>query len=134
VKLHAQRLVTPVFEREPGRVVVTIPVLTISIANAGENRFGRARRVQREHIIVGQFLKAAWPANDNGFGEKLAVHLTRLAPRELDSDNLVSSLKNVRDAIAKHLRVDDGPKGPVIWSYEYEKTAAYGVRVSVANR
>lgn len=36
-----------------------------------------------------------------------AVCITRLAPRGLDSDNLESSMKALRDGIAKGLRIDD---------------------------
>jgi hypothetical protein len=36
------------------------------------------------------------------------VHLTRYASRALDSDNLVGSMKHVRDAVAHWLGIDDG--------------------------
>ena len=38
----------------------------------------------------------------------IVVTITRLGPRALDSDNLASSGKHVRDAIATWLGVDDG--------------------------
>ena len=37
----------------------------------------------------------------------VVVWLVRLAPRMLDDDNAVSSMKAVRDAIAAHFGVDD---------------------------
>jgi len=55
------------------------------------------------------------------YGPRLLVTLTRLASRDLDTDNLSSSLKGPRDAIAAWLGVNDGPKGPVRWAYAQER-------------
>lgn len=50
------------------------------------------------------------------------VELVRITPhaadtRKLDGDNVQSSLKFVRDAVATWLRVDDGDVGRVRWRY-----------------
>ena len=40
--------------------------------------------------------------------------------------------KAVRDAVAHALGVDDGPAGPVAWSYAQVRARGYGVRVTIA--
>lgn len=65
-----------------------------------------------------------------GASEGRVVLLVRIAPRRLDSDNLVSAFKAVRDGIAKAWRVDDSEAGPVVWLYAQAK-GPYGVRVEV---
>jgi hypothetical protein len=48
------------------------------------------------------------------------VTLTRIAPRKLDSDNLNSAFKAMRDGIADWLCVDDGHES-VTWVYAQRK-------------
>lgn len=58
------------------------------------------------------------------------IQITRIAPRALDSDNMVASAKSVRDGVADWLGVDDG--SPLIdWRYAQErgKPKTYGVRI-----
>lgn len=55
-------------------------------------------------------------------GRRWEARLTRGAPRAMDSDNLVGACKAVRDAVAAWLGVDDGPRGPVTWTYRAEDT------------
>lgn len=60
------------------------------------------------------------------------VTITRIAPRELDDDNLAGSQKHVRDGIADALGVDDrDPR--VTWRYAQRKGApkAYAVEVTI---
>ena len=45
------------------------------------------------------------------------VYLTRIAPRQLDSDNLSSGFKAVRDGVADWLGIDDGHPG-IAWHYK----------------
>jgi hypothetical protein len=63
------------------------------------------------------------------------VTLTRIGPRDLDSDNLAGSAKAVRDAVARWLGVDDGPRAPVEWRYAQERPAKgakrYAVRITI---
>ena len=63
----------------------------------------------------------------------LEVHLTRIAPRELDDDNLRGALKSTRDGVADALGIDDrDPR--VRWGYGQERgnVREYAVRVEVA--
>ena len=51
------------------------------------------------------------------------IILVRIARGTLDEgDNLASSMKHVRDAVAAWFNVDDGPKGPLKWAYAQEHT------------
>ena len=64
-------------------------------------------------------------------GRPLRVTLTRLSPRQLDSDNLAAALKNIRDGVAEFLGVDDAAV-LVEWHYWQEKSDRHGVRVQLA--
>ena len=67
-------------------------------------------------------------------GLPLEVELVRVAPRSLDSDNLTSSLKAVRDGVADWLGVDDGDER-VRWTYGQRKgkPREYLVEIGVAS-
>jgi hypothetical protein len=66
----------------------------------------------------------------------VVLTLTRIAPRELDDDNLRGALKGVRDGIADYLETNDRNPG-ITWEYEQTKPAKprmYAVRVDLRNR
>lgn len=62
----------------------------------------------------------------------VAITLTRIAPRALDTDNLASGLKAIRDGVADALGVDDG-SSRIQWRYAQErgKPGEYAVRVEI---
>ena len=60
----------------------------------------------------------------------VVVTLTRLAPRELDSDNLQSGGKAVRDGVADYFSTDDRNPG-IEWQYKQEKAKDYGIRIEI---
>lgn len=64
---------------------------------------------------------------------RIAVRFVRIAPRELDTDNLGNSFKAMRDELARCFGLDDGPRAPITWSYAQERGAPrrYAVRVEV---
>ena len=83
--------------------MIVVPIKTVSGMNAREAWFTRSGRVKKERAAVGWMLtqieRPELPCS---------VLLTRVAPSNgLDDDNLASSLKGVRDAIAEWLGVDD---------------------------
>lgn len=61
---------------------------------------------------------------------RLAVYLVRVAPRELDGDNLQRALKACRDGVADALGIDDRDKR-VTWLYEQVRgrVKQYAVRI-----
>ena len=64
--------------------------------------------------------KAFGPFSAPGFGAHgtflIAVTLTRVGARKLDSDNLASAFKHVRDGVAEYVGVDDGDER---WTWNY---------------
>jgi len=61
----------------------------------------------------------------------LRIIITRFGPRPLDTDNLSSSAKAVRDGIADSLGIDDGNPAQATWEYRQEKSRRYLVRVEI---
>lgn len=92
----------------------SIPGAIPSVANLREHWAVKAKRT------ASQRKKAMARCPKWEMGPLLVVTLTRVAPRELDDDNLRSSLKAIRDGIASRLGVDDKSK-LVRWDYAYCK-------------
>lgn len=88
-----------------------------SLANVRMHWAKRAK-LMRSHRMLGALM-----ANTLHWrGERAVVRLTRIAPRELDSDNLVSSFKGFRDGVAQAFGIDD--RNPIItWTYAQERGA-----------
>ena len=112
---------------EPGRVVEW-PVRLMPLANLREHWAIRSDRAKR-HRTMAKLLASTMLVRP---ALPCIVTITRLAPRELDSDGLVSSAKNLRDGLADWLGIDDrDPR--VEWVVKQEKAGVrtYGVRVEV---
>lgn len=68
------------------------------------------------------------------------IEFTRLAPRLLDSDNLASVFKPIRDQVCAWLvgkndpsaRANDGMRSGYTFEYRQQQQRAYGVRVELA--
>lgn len=126
------RLVEPSFTM-PGTWVIPLHLTPGDNARGQRGKIGRAgheRRVTARHlaahlVYLVPFAMAAQR------GEAVTVTFTRLG-RLLDSDGLQGACKYVRDTVALFLGVDDGPTGAVSWDYHQERSAQFGVRVSLA--
>lgn len=96
-----------------------VPIKTVSEANTREHWRVKAKRVKAQRLSVQavfpMFAKHLWPSPSK---DRLVVTLTRFGRRLLDSDNLQSSFKAVRDQVAACLGRDDGPKSGIRWDYE----------------
>lgn len=104
-----------------------VPIRTPSTANLREHWTERGRRNRRQKDAA-RLLCPRWDPNR----PLLVITLTRIGPRELDTDNLASALKAVRDGIAARLAVDDAT--PLIrWDYRQEKGEP-AVRVEVSEK
>lgn len=101
----------------------TIPVRTVSEANAHEHWRPRQKRAKQQRGVALMYAHDLPPL-------PAIVMMTRLAPNELDSDNLAGSMKHVRDGIADAYEVDDGDKR-YDWRYAQEKSKEYGVRIEI---
>lgn len=103
---------------------MTLPLRTKSLTNMREHRMARWRRGAKEREAVAALWRAGthpgWRSGCAGRqllpNERASVMIERIAPRRLDSDNLTSALKAVRDEIAAQLGVDDG-SARVAWLY-----------------
>lgn len=119
----------------PERGGLTIPILglrTMSEQNEREHWRTRASRTKHQKEVVTLVLHGSQVHRMKGL-MPLVVTMTRVAPSNgLDTDNMVSSQKHVRDAIAKVLGVDD--KDPCVeWRVEQRK-GPWGVEIHVAAR
>lgn len=85
------------------------------------NRRQHWRRVHRrgvsQKVICRQILKQHRPPK-----LPATITLVRLSAGELDTDNLQSALKRVRDAVAEWCGCGDSPRDPLTWEYGQERT------------
>lgn len=112
-------------------MTITVPIRTVSEANLREHWAAKARRVKRHRTAVALALSTYRrpPKAMHYF-----VTITRIAPRDLDTDNLASSLKATRDEIAAWIGLDDAPGSGIEWSYcqrrgELKKQYAVEIRI-----
>lgn len=109
--------------------VIRIPLQLVSVANLRDHWRIRARRTCEHRLVTRAHLRKAgvYP----GIGVPAVIHITRIAPRRLDSDNLAMSAKAVRDEVAACIGIDDGD--PSV-SYRYEQRsdgANYAVEIEI---
>lgn len=114
-------------------MLITFPLKLGRGLNSREHPMARHRRVKNERARVALFAKRQLKrmAAENP-GKTYAVELTRVSPGYPDDDQVVGSLKAVRDEVAKHLGVDDGSER-IRFSYRHERRGrgVYEVDVKV---
>jgi hypothetical protein len=111
-------------------IALHLPLRTISTLNAREHWSKRARRAAEHRNLARMAL--AGPLRAARLTLPAEVTLTRVAPRELDLDNLQGALKSVRDGVADALGVDD--RTPLVtWVYQQRrgKPREYGVEIAI---
>ena len=114
-------------------ITVTLPLRTVSEANARGHWTKRAKRAKTQRSITWLALRV--PLAESPVRIRLrgaVVTLTRIAPRELDDDNLRGSLKACRDGVADALGINDrDPR--VEWRYAQARgrVREYAVVVTV---
>lgn len=98
-------------DERPRVTSVELPMKLVSWANGrGASRgaaMAKAEKVKAQRaagVLVGRKFRSAAGASSARF---LVVHLVRVAPRMLDSDNLEGAFKALRDGIAMGLEIDD---------------------------
>lgn len=114
----------------PARLTATVPIRTRSTLNVREHWAKRASRMKHERGAVAAYCRH-WPPL---FDECVTVELTRIAPRELDDDNLAGALKAVRDEIAVVLGLGSDRDPRVRWVYGQargQRPGEYAVRIEV---
>lgn len=114
------------------RVAVTYAERIESEANGREHWRAKAARTKRHRLMAWANLKTI---ERPAFLGPVKINLTRIAPRELDGDNLQSGFKATRDGVADWLGVDDGDKR-LDWQYSQRKGAPkyYGVEIEISSQ
>jgi hypothetical protein len=106
-------------------IAFELPLQTPSTANLREHWAAKAKRTKSQRRAV--FLKCPpWPGP-----ALLVVHIVRVGPRLLDSDNLQTAMKGIRDSVAARLGIDDGSR-LVRWTYDQTHGDKPSVRVFIA--
>lgn len=123
---------------EPTRITITVPIRTVSTVNMREHWATKARRVRAERMAVANLwsymTRAPWlTAGMLAGGERARVTLVRIAPRDLDDDNLRPSMKAIRDEIADRLGLRNDRDPRVAWMYEQRRgiPKQYAVEIHV---
>jgi hypothetical protein len=100
-------------------IEVTIGIRTVSETNQREHHMARHRRRSKQRTTTKLVMLGA--LRTEGIKWPCHVKLTRVAPSNgLDFDNLVSSMKAVRDGVADALGLDDADPR-ILWSYEQQR-------------
>lgn len=107
--------------------VIDIPVRTVSEPNMREHWATRHKRAKAQRAQAYWYARSAAPS----WSQKAClIRLTRVAPRELDSDNLACALKAIRDGITDGLgRKND--RDDLLWEYAQKKGKANSVLVHI---
>ena len=108
---------------------VTLPIKIISEANTRCHWREKSARF-KQHRQTARLMMAVEAGPAPG-APGIIITLTRIAPRELDDDNLASGFKGVRDGVADWLGIDDGSKR-LKWLYEQRKGPAGVYEAEVA--
>lgn len=98
------------------------------------NRRKRERR--QAGLACGGLLAEYRKGLAEGYLPGVDVTITRIAPRELDDDNLRAGAKSVRDGITDALGLRDDRDRRLRWLYSQErgKPKQYAVRITVTGR
>lgn len=111
----------------------TFPYRLQSSANLREDwRVAAKRKKEEREAIYFAWVAAGKPRPPC---RPIAVRFTRIAPSTLDSDNIATAFKAMRDQIARDLGLKgDGMNDGADWSYGQEKQGAgvYGVRIDMS--
>jgi hypothetical protein len=117
----------------------TIPIFLPSLTNARDGHWRVRLKRSRLHRLA---TMATWAKHVTSEQEdyiaarlearkRIAIGLTRISPRRLDTDNVVGACKSVRDQIAHELGVDDGDDR-LVWVYDQRKGDEPGVLVEIS--
>lgn len=113
-----------------------IPTSLPSTANLREHWRARAARAKTHRLqarLLTQQNYAPLAVSLSFPSSQITVTLTRVSPRQLDSDNLASACKGTRDGIADALGLDDGDSR-LTWQYQQQKGKPPRVRVEIEVR
>lgn len=113
-------------------ITAILPIRLVSVANLREHWSKKAKRTAEHRAIASLALRRethkCWvhgpgivPFKTSQLDlKKIVVSLTRVAPRSLDTDNLASACKGLRDGIADALTAADNHPN-IRWEYSQQK-------------
>lgn len=127
------------------QLTFVVYIKTVSEANSSEHWSQKAKRHKQQQF----FIRLACHKHIKDVTLPCEVTLSRLSPRLLDDDNLVSSLKYVRDEVSECLipeksgsyvtktgkvkklkgRADSDQR--ILWRYEQRKNTSQAVQVTI---
>lgn len=108
-------------------MIILFPIVTLSEANAHEHWRARQKRAKDQRLLARLLCSARAGAPP---APPLRVTMVRIAPRDLDSDNLAGSQKHLRDGVADWLKINDrDPR--VEWIYRQERGKEAATRVEI---
>lgn len=114
--------------QEHTAILLDLPLKTVSEINRHEHWRRRQKRVKAQRREVW----AEWKNNVKGRVKlPCKVILTRVGPKTLDSDNLYSALKAVRDEVAQLLGVKDDPDSPAQFECRQKAIGEHSYRVII---
>ena len=87
----------------------TVPIRLVSVANTRECWQAKAGRAQAHR-------RAGFLMTPKDVALPAIVTITRIGPKRMDDDNVVSACKALRDSIAQRIGVDDGCD-QITWRY-----------------
>jgi hypothetical protein len=116
---------------ETAKVEIILPIRIESEANRREHWAVKASRT-KIHRASACLMVSPLRRKILSIGPKLTIRLTRIAPRELDDDNLARGFKAVRDGVADALGMDDRDRR-LRWAYAQERgePGEYAVRIDI---
>tara|TARA_Y100000310_G_C20451496_1_gene700961 strand:- start:298 stop:633 length:336 start_codon:yes stop_codon:yes gene_type:complete len=107
-------------------IKLTLHIRTVSEANRSGHWAKHHKRHQEQRWYAAAALQEHRPLPPL----PVKIVLTRVAPRKLDTDNLASSMKHIRDGIADCFEIDDGNEG-YDWQYAQRHGKDYQVVVEI---
>lgn len=122
-------------------VVITLPLRLRSRQNGFGGHWATSARLNKQERLT-----ASWACGgplaeyrkglEGGWVRALSVTITRIAPRELDDDNLRISAKSLRDGITDALGLKSDRDKRLTWEYSQErgKPGEYAVKITVMGR
>lgn len=109
---------------------IEAPIKTVSEANRRDHWSVRNKRRAEQRREVYFAWKVAVAGCRRRLNAPYLIKLTRRGIKVLDSDNLASSFKGIRDQVAELLGIDDGDER-ISFEYAQETGSGYGVVIEV---
>lgn len=108
---------------------LTLKIKTVSEANTKEHWAVKSKRAKEQRKMAGMGLSMSLMF-EGKHELPLAISFVRVGKKDLDSDNLQSSMKAIRDGVADALGINDGDKR-ITWDYQQEKGKEYAVKIRI---